>query len=103
MTAVDPLKARRAVAKGAPSLQDVVRGSIVIMERHCGKAGCRCQKGFKHRSLYISQRHNGRTRMIYVPKRSQADVRRLVNNYRKIKAVMDEVSDVNIQMLKRAQ
>jgi hypothetical protein len=99
MTAVEVLKKRRVVAKAQPSVQEVIRGSIVIMARHCGNATCRCQKGFKHRSLYISQRYRGKTRMIYVPKRSEAAVRRFINNYRKTKAVMDKISDANIKML----
>ena len=97
--AVALVKKRREAAKGMPRITEVVHGSVVIVNRSCGKANCRCQKGFKHSSLYISQRHKGRTRMIYIPKRSEAEVRRLVNNYRKIKVVMDKISDVSIQML----
>ena len=100
---VDLLKKRREVAKRIPWIQEVMRGSIVMMDRYCGNATCRCQKGFKHRSLYVSQRYKGRTRMIYIPKRSEADVRRYINNYCKLKAVMDEISVINIQMLTRAK
>ena len=96
---VELLKKSREVAKGIPRIQEVIRGSIVIMARHCGNASCRCQKGFKHRSLYVSQRYKGKTRMIYIPKRSEATVRRLISNYRKVKMVMDKISDVNIKML----
>jgi hypothetical protein len=97
--AVELLKKRREAAKGISRIQEVIRGSLVIMARHCGNAACRCQKGFKHRSLYVSQRHKGKTRMIYIPKRSEATVRRLISNYRKVKMVMDRISDVNIKML----
>ena len=88
-----------ATLKGMPDIQDIIRGSVVIMKRHCGKAGCRCQKGFKHESLYISQRHAGKTRMIYVPKSSEKTVRRLISNYRKIKVIMDKISNMNIRRL----
>jgi len=96
---VDLLKKRREVAKRIPWIQEVMRGSIVMMDRYCGNATCRCQKGFKHRSLYVSQRHKGRTRMIYIPKRSEAHVRLYISNYRELKALMDKISDVNIKML----
>ena len=99
MPTVKTFKKNLALIKGAPAIQEVVRGSIVIMKRHCGKVGCRCQKGFKHSSLYISQRYNGKTRMIYVPKASEDVVRRLINNYRKLKVVMNKMSDANIRML----
>lgn len=97
--AVETLRKRRQAAKGMPRSQEVVRGSLVVMDRHCGKSGCRCQKGFKHRSLYISQRYKGSTRMIYVPKRSEAKARKWIDNYRQLKIVLDKISDINIQIL----
>ena len=93
--AIELLKKRR----GIPRIQEVIRGSIVIMERHCGKANCHCQKGSKHRSLYISQRYAGKTRMIYVPKSSEGLVRRLIDNYHRLKTIMDEMSEMNILKL----
>ena len=97
--AVGLLKKRREAAKGMPRITEVVHGSMVIVNRSCGKTNCRCQKGFKHSSLYISQRYKGRTRMIYIPKRSETDVRRFINNYRDLKVVMDKISEMNIRML----
>jgi hypothetical protein len=41
--------------------------------------------------------------MIYIPKRSEAAVRQCISNYRKFKAVMDKISDVNIKMLTKGQ
>ncbi len=96
---IEPLKKRRDATKGMPRITEVVHGSIVIVNRSCGKTNCRCQKGFKHSSLYISQRYRGKTRMIYIPKRSEANVRRFVSNYQKIKVVMDRVSDINLHLL----
>ena len=101
--AVDMLKKRREAAKAMPRIQEVVRGSIVVMNRSCGKASCRCQKGHKHRAVYISQRHKGKTRMIYVPKDSEVKIERFINNYRKIKAVLDGISQINIGMLTKVQ
>jgi hypothetical protein len=99
MKAVDLIKKRQEAAKGMLKVQEVMRGAIVIMNRSCGKASCRCQKGFKHSSMYVSQSYNGKTRMIYIPKRSQAAVRRFISNYLKLKIVMNKISDVNIKML----
>ena len=101
--AVGLVKKRREAAKGMPRITEVVYGSVVIVNRSCGKANCRCQKGFKHSSLYISQRYKGRTRMIYIPKRSEANVRRFVNNYHQLKVVMGKVSDINIGILTKGR
>jgi hypothetical protein len=34
----------------------LLRGSLVSMARTCGKAGCHCQQGKKHVSLYLAVR-----------------------------------------------
>jgi hypothetical protein len=99
MTVSKPPKNKREAAKAIPPIRNVIHGSIVIMDRSCGKAGCRCQKGFKHRSLYISQRHDGKTRMVYVPKRSEEKIALLISNYRKIKDAMNKFSEINIKQL----
>jgi len=93
----------REAAKGTPNITQVVHGSIVIVKRLCGKTNCRCQKGFKHSSLYISQRYKGKTRMIYIPHRSEARVRDFVKNWHKLKAIMDKVTDINIRILTKAK
>ncbi len=97
--AIEANKKLREATQGMPRITQVVHGSIVIVNRSCGKANCRCQKGFKHSSLYISQRYKGKTRMIYIPKRSETKVRDFVSNYHKLKVVMNKVTNINIRVL----
>ena len=99
LMAVEANKKLREAIQRMPRITRVVHGSMVIVNRSCGKTNCRCQKGFKHSSLYISQRYKGKTRMIYIPKRSEAKVRDFVNNYHKLKAIMNKVTGINIRML----
>jgi hypothetical protein len=98
MNAVSLLKRRRKTAQQA-ELEDIVRGSVVMMERVCGKPNCRCVKGHRHKSLYISQYREGSPRMIYIPKRSEADARRMIRNYQRIKALLHKISDANIRLI----
>lgn len=94
------LQKRRKGAKDIPRIEEILRGSIVVVKRYCGKANCRCQKGHKHRSLYISQSNNGRSRLIYIPQHSEKEVRRLIDNYHKLKSVMEEISRINMQLVR---
>lgn len=80
-----------------PAIDDVIRGSAVIMERACGSSSCRCLKGHKHRSLYISQYHKGASRMVYIPKTNEKKVLRLVDNYRMLKAAIYKASELNLR------
>ena len=84
-------KKRRPLA-----VDDVIRGSAVMMERVCGSESCRCIRGHKHRSLYISQYHKGAPRMVYIPKANERKVLRLVNNYRILKTAIYKASELNL-------
>jgi len=93
------LEKRRKAAKEMPRAEEILRGSIVMVKRYCGKVNCRCLKGHKHRSLYISQSNKGESRLVYIPQRSEKEVRRLIRNYRRWKSAMEEISRINMQMV----
>ena len=93
------LEKRRKAAKELSLAEEILRGSIVMVKRYCGKANCRCLKGYKHRSLYISQSNKGESRLIYIPQRSEKEVRRLIRNYQALKRMMEEISRINIQLM----
>ena len=95
----DLLKIRHTSAKIAPKIEHIIRGSIVRVARSCGKPSCRCRTGPKHRAIYISKSYRGRTRMIYIPPKSQKDAIKLVQNYQRLKVVIDRVSECNIALL----
>ena len=92
-------KSRHRSVNIAPKIEHVIRGSLVWVERVCGKPTCRCAKGSKHLSLYISQSAKGKTRMIYVPERSKKEAIRLVQNYQRLRVAVNRVSEYNIMLL----
>ena len=93
------IKSRRKSVKIAPDLEEVIRGSIVMVARTCGKSNCLCRRGWKHRSMYISQSYQGKTKMTFIPKRLEKRAREFVDNYRKLKVVIDRVSGYNLMLL----
>ena len=93
---------RRKAAKQMPQVQKILRGSIVLVKRYCGKPSCRCLKGYKHRSLYVSRTHQGKPRLVYIPQRKELEVRILIKNYRKLKIVMEKISRINLERVTRA-
>lgn len=92
------LKKYRRITKQMPKIEECVRGSLVVMNRFCGKSNCRCQKGLKHKSIYLSQSYKGKTRMIYLPQGSEGNAHQYVKNYRKIRGILNSVSDINIKL-----
>lgn len=77
--------------------QDVIAGSVVVMARVCGKAGCRCVQGEKHVSLYLSTRVAGKRRMIYIPSDLEEAVRQRVAAYREVEQLTQEVSQTCVE------
>jgi len=70
----------------------LLRGSLVPMPRVCGKAGCHCQRGEKHVSLYLSVRMDNRRKMIYVPPAMEDAVRGWVENAQDVDRLLDFIS-----------
>ncbi len=90
------LKDRRKISRRLPKMEECIRGSLVIMKRVCGKPNCRCQKD---KAIYLSQSYKGKTRMVYLPQGSEDKAHQYVKNYRKIKGILNSVSDINIKLL----
>ena len=78
----------------------LLRGSLVKMSRVCGKPGCRCAKGHKHVSLYLSHYEKGKQRLIYVPKAWEDRVRSWVATHRRVRALLDEIAHDCVRRLK---
>lgn len=95
----DLLKSRHKISRRLPKMEECIRGSLVVMRRGCGKLNCRCQKGEKHKAIYLSQSYKGKTRMVYLPQGSEDKAHQYVKNYRKIKDILNSVSDINIKLL----
>jgi hypothetical protein len=86
-----------------PAIADVIRGSCVVMKRTCGYDNCRCTRGYKHRSIYVSQYDKGSPRMIYIPKENEHKARRLVENYKTIKEAIYKASEANLKRLRQGK
>lgn len=84
---------RSALAK-LVSQQGILHGTLSLRQRVCGKPNCKCADGQKHEGLYLVVRHEGTTRQIYVPRERHHIVQQWVENYRKIRELMDELSDI---------
>lgn len=68
----------------------MVRGSVVIHRRRCGKPNCRCAAGEElHEATVLSYSEGGRTRFLMLPAAEVAAVRAAVERYRAAQAKLD--------------
>lgn len=72
-------------------------GSLVTMARTCGNPGCKCTRGQKHVSLYLSIKHGQKRKMIYIPSRWEQTIRSWVRSYQEMKELTDQVSQLCLQ------
>jgi len=76
------------------SQRGVIRGTLLVRKRKCGKANCRCARGEGHESLFLVISENGRTRQFFVPRDWEPRVRQWVADYRRVRNLLEDVSRI---------
>jgi len=77
----------------------LLRGSLVRMERTCGKKNCRCQQGQKHPALCLAMRVGDERKMIYIPRALEETVRRWVEAGQEVDGLLDAISQECLETL----
>ena len=73
----------RSDSAGPP---EMIRGSVVVHRRRCGKPNCRCADGDLHEATVLSYSERGRTRFVMLPPAQVAAVAAAVDRYRAAEA-----------------
>jgi len=69
------------------------------MSRSCGKQGCHCQRGEKHRSLYLAIRSGDQRKLIYIPPALEANVRQAIQTSHEVDHLVDDISQHDLEDL----
>ncbi len=96
---------RRRLARSLPDVEGLISGSVVEQGRRCGKEGCRCTRGELHGpyTYVVLPREGGRTRSVYVPASAAAAVRRGAATSRQVRGALEEISAINVELLRRGE
>lgn len=86
----------RRLAEAGP----LMAGSLVQIAKHCGRAGCRCQDGEKHVGWYLTRYRDGKTQTTYVPLDMVEEVRAWVEEHRRVKQLIAEISELNRALIR---
>lgn len=100
------LRRRKTTLLGQlPSMDTVLRGSLIERYKRCGKPNCKCAKGLGHGpKFYLSLSRSGaRPEMAYVPKARHAEVAEALAHYRHIREILDELCAINRELLRRRE
>lgn len=86
--------------QAAQRVPQVVRGSVVVHRRRCGKASCRCADGVElHQTTVLSYSDGGRTRFVMLPAGEVSAVRAAVERYRAAKSRVEEQGNAGLAEL----
>jgi hypothetical protein len=80
--------------------KEFIRGTVTVREHTCGKAGCRCARGERHVSLYLSRSHRGKPQQLYIPSDMSREVKAWIKEYRDVKRLLSKISDLYWDKLK---
>jgi hypothetical protein len=93
---------RKRLVAGVVDPAVTLRGALVSDMRRCSGEGCRCRRGELHGPYtYLTVYGSGRSRMVYVPKAMAAVAAEHVEATRRSEALLLEISQVNVELVRR--
>jgi len=75
------------------------RGTLGTRSRVCGKPSCRCAKGERHESKYLSASDGGSVRQVHVPARDEVSVALGVERYRRFREGRTRLRELAVRQL----
>jgi hypothetical protein len=78
----------------------VVRGTVLVHRRKCGKPNCRCATGEAvHASTVLSYKEGGKTKFLMLPAAEVGPVRAATERFRAARARLDAEGDAGLAEL----
>lgn len=85
---------------GSGGIPRMIRGSVVVQRRRCGKPSCRCAGGESlHESTVLSYSEGGRNRTVMLDPAEVAAVSAAVARYRKALAATESEGNAGLATL----
>jgi hypothetical protein len=78
----------------------LMRGTLTVREKVCGKPSCKCARGEKHTALYLVASKDGKLRQLFVPSSHEARVRKWLEQYKEAEDLLEEISDLHWTKIK---
>lgn len=98
------LRRRQALIQQLDRIEPfILRGSLIERYKRCGNPNCKCQQTRGHGPKYylsVSQA-GGRPEMDYVPEEYFQQVSEYVQNFQKVRHLLEQICEVNRELLRR--
>jgi hypothetical protein len=91
----------RAQLRRLASVGPFVAACLCRVKRRCGNPRCRCAAGRPHHAYLLTFKAKGqKSRSIHVPKALLPEVRRWVQQYKRVKKLVKEISYNSLQIVR---
>jgi len=81
-----------------------IHGSLIKTKKKCGRKMCRCENGDDlHPHSYLSTTHQRKVTTAYIKPSEMQDVAQGIKNYGELMLLIDEISRVNLALLKQGK
>ena len=79
----------------------VLAATLTRVNKRCGQPSCRCHHaGPLHQAYHLAFRHGGKTHNVYVPQDLLAEVQQWVQEHRRLKTLIHEVSQLTLALIR---
>ena len=79
----------------------VLRGSLIVLKRRCGKPGCRCNREAAHETPALSFSVGGKTGILTLQEEDVPEVRAALTRYKRALAQLEKQARAGITSLRR--
>ena len=73
----------------------LMRGTLTVREKVCGKSACKCARGEKHVAFYLVASKDGKVRQLFIPTSHEAKVRKWLEQYKQAESLLEQISDLH--------
>ena len=92
---------RLSLIRQIQNLGPWIEGTLVTTARKCGKDNCACHRqGPKHPVLFVTWKEAGKTVSLYIPRQLEAEVKQWTENYKRLKELIRQISEVQRQIVR---
>lgn len=79
----------------------LLRGSLIVLRRRCGKPTCRCAKGKPHETPALSYSLNGTTRILTMREEDVRVAKAALARYQKARGLLDHQAIAGIEAFRK--
>jgi hypothetical protein len=77
----------------------VLAASLAQIAKRCGRPTCHCANGTPHTAYHLTYKDQGKSRTVYVPLDLVEEVRSWIDNHRRLKRLLKEISDLTLALV----